>query len=265
MSSIELAKRVRINCLRMVHAGGSSHIGSALSCVDILAVLYGKIMSYKAENPDWEDRDRFILSKGHAGVAVYAVLAEVGFFSKSELINHYRDGSIFSGHVSHKGIPGVEFSTGSLGHGLPVSVGMALASKLDRRSNKVFVLLGDGELMEGANWEAALLSAHHKLDNLVLIIDRNNLQSIDTTENTVALESIRNKFEAFNWAVMEADGHCHDSLAKIFTTCSTGRPLVVIAHTIKGKGVSFMENNVAWHYKSPNDEQLKQALKELDR
>jgi len=252
-----------MDCLRMVHAGGSSHIGSALSCVDILAVLYGDVMNYRSNHPGWEGRDRFVLSKGHAGVAVYAVLAEVGFFPKKELLSHYKDGSIFSGHVSHKGIPGVELSTGSLGHGLPVAVGMALAAKLDQRENRVFVLIGDGELMEGSNWEAALLSAHQKLDNLVLVIDRNNLQSIDTTEATVALESIERKFRAFNWDVVEVDGHCHESLARIFNASNNEAPLLVIANTIKGKGVSFMENNVAWHYKCPDDDLLKQALAEL--
>lgn len=263
MDSKILAKEIRINALKMVHQGGSSHIGSALSCIDILAVLYSDIMTFRNKEPDYPKRDRFILSKGHAGVAVYATLAEVGFFEKEKLKLHYQNGSYFSGHVSHINIPGVELSTGSLGHGLPVGVGMALAGKLDKTNHRIFILIGDGELMEGANWEAILFAAHHQLANLTLIIDRNKLQSIDTTENTVALEPIKDKFLSFNWCVKEVDGHCYNELNQALKTKDKNQPTVVIANTTKGKGVSFMENSIAWHYKCPDEKQLAQAIEEL--
>ncbi len=265
MSSEELSKRIRMDIVKMVHEGRSSHIGSALSCVDILAVLYSKVMKVKPQDPDFKYRDRFILSKGHAGVAVYSTLAQLGFFNKRELSYHYQNGSKFSGHVSHKGIPGVEFSTGSLGHGLSVATGIALSAKLDKAHYRSFVLIGDGELMEGANWEAMLFAAHHKLNNLIVVVDRNNLQSMDTTENTVALEPIKEKFLSFNWDVEEVNGHCHNELEKALSNGHTAKPKVVISNTIKGKGVSFMENSVAWHYKYPDKEQLSIALNELKK
>jgi len=263
MNIQDLAKNIRIDAINMVNKGGSSHIGSVLSIVDILAVLYGVIMNYDSENPKLESRDRFILSKGHAGAGVYAVLAEVGFFNKSELLNHCQNGSKFSGHVSHKDVPGVELSTGALGHGLPVSVGMALRAKLDNLNYKVFVVLGDGELDEGSNWEAFMFAAHKKLNNLCVIIDRNNLQSMDTTENTLALEPLADKIQAFGWKVQEVDGHDHVALNKALNT-SSSTPLCIIANTIKGKGVSYMENSIEWHYKTPKDNQFKQAISELE-
>lgn len=264
MDSISMAKSMRINAVKMVSSGGSSHIGSVLSCIDIAAVLYADIMKYDIKDPKVIDRDRFILSKGHAGACIYTVLAEVGFFSKDELSQHYQNGSYFSGHVSHKNIPGVELSTGSLGHGLPVGVGMALSAKLDARTNRVFVLIGDGELLEGSNWEAIFFAAHHKLDNLTLIIDRNKLQSIYSTEKTIALESISKKFEAFNWKTDTVDGHSHQQLKAALSAKEKNQPSLIIANTIKGKGVSFMENRVEWHYKFPNPEQLEIALQELE-
>jgi len=262
MNTQELARRIRINSIKMVNQGGSSHIGSVLSIADILAVLYGSIMKYDVKNPTSDNRDRFILSKGHAGAGVYAVLAEVGFFDKKELISHCQNGSKFSGHVSHKDVPGVELSTGALGHGLPVGVGMALRAKLDDLSYNVFVVLGDGELDEGSNWEAFMFSAHRKLNNLCVIIDRNNLQSMDTTENTLALEPLVEKIQAFGWKVQEVDGHDHIALNKAFNA-STSTPLCIIANTIKGKGVSYMENSIEWHYKTPKDNQFEQAINEL--
>lgn len=265
ISSLDQAKKIRINAVKMVSRGGSSHIGAVLSCVDILAVLYSNIMNYKPEDPEWKLRDRFILSKGHAGAGVYATLASHGFFSTEDLKQHYINGSRFSGHVSHKNIPGVEFSTGSLGHGLPVAAGMALSAKMDNRSNRAFVLLGDGELVEGANWEAIFFAAHHKLNNLIVIIDRNNLQSITTTEHTIGLEPIKAKFEAFNWVVESVDGHNHEDLTSVLSQKRELKPLVVIAKTVKGKGVSFMENRVEWHYKYPNTEQFNIAIKELEK
>jgi len=258
----ELARKVRIHAVKMVNKGGSSHIGSVLSVVDILAVLYGKVMQYRSNNPKWDGRDRFILSKGHAGAGVYAILAECGFFDIVELDKHYQDGSIFSGHVSHKGVPGVELSTGSLGHGLPVASGMALAAKIDKKTHKVFVVMSDGELDEGSNWEAFMFAAHHGLNNLTAVIDRNKLQSMRTTEETLSLEPLRDKLIAFGWNVIEVDGHDHDELFSAIDG-DTKKPKVIIANTIKGKGVSFMENEIAWHYRTPNGRLFDQAMKDL--
>ena len=258
----ELARKVRVHAVKMVNKGGSSHIGSVLSIVDILAVLYGKVMKYRSNDPKWDGRDRFILSKGHAGAGVYAILAECGFFDIVELNKHYQDGSIFSGHVSHKGVPGVELSTGSLGHGLPVASGMALAAKIDKKTHKVFVVMSDGELDEGSNWEAFMFAAHHGLNNLIAVIDRNKLQSMRTTEETLSLEPLRDKLIAFGWNVIEVDGHDHDELF-LAIDGDTKKPKVIIANTIKGKGVSFMENEIAWHYRTPNGELFDQAMKDL--
>lgn len=267
MDTVQLAKRVRIHALRMTSRGGSSHIGAALSIADILAVLYGGVLRINPRQPRWSERDRFILSKGHAGAAIYATLAELGFFSADELSQHYQDGSVFSGHVSHKGIPGVELSTGSLGHGLGVGTGMAKALKIAGRSPRVFVLLSDGECDEGTVWEAALFAQHHELDNLVAIVDYNKIQSLAPVAETVALEPFRQKWESFNWAVVEADGHDHDQLKTAFARVSAPlcRPTIVIAHTIKGKGVSFMENTVLWHYRTALGDEFDRALAELEK
>lgn len=259
MNSIDLANKVRKHTVDMVHRGQSSHVGSALSMVDILAVLYSDFLNVSACNVTDPDRDYFILSKGHGGASLYATLAETGFFPTKELEKHYQDGSPFSGHVSHKGIPGVEFSTGSLGHGLPVAAGLALASKIDQRCNQIVVVVGDGEIMEGSNWEALLFAAHHDLDNLTVIVDRNRLQSFKDTEKTVALDPLDKKFESFGAYCLEVDGHCHDSLVKALQSKELGKPKVIIANTIKGKGVSYMENEVIWHYKFPDKEQLRIA------
>ncbi len=241
----------------MTHYGKSSHIGAVLSIADIFAVLYGRGLNVKPDDPDWVDRDRFILSKGHAGAGVYAVLAETGFFPVEELRNHYANGSRFSGHVSHKGIPGVEISTGSLGHGLPIGVGMAYAATLDDRRHRIFVLMSDGECDEGSNWEAILFAAHHKLSNLVAIVDYNKMQSLKSVAETLALEPFAEKWRAFGWKVLEVDGHDHEALTSgLDNSAAEGvRPLCVIAHTTKGKGVSFMENTVLWHYRSPQGEE----------
>ena len=260
----QLALKIRKNAVNMTSAGGSSHIGSILSIADILAVLYGSVMNYKADEPKWRDRDRFILSKGHAGAGVYAALAESGFLSVDKLKTHYKDGSDLSGHVSHKGIPGVEFSTGSLGHGLPVATGMALAAKINEDGHMVYVLMSDGECDEGSNWEAALFAAHHKLDNLVIIIDLNKLQSIHSTEDTLGLEPFVDKWQAFGWNVIDVDGHDLVQLIKACDPKVEDKPLCIVANTIKGKGVSFMENQVLWHYRSPQGEEFEAAMKELD-
>jgi len=268
MDTRQLAKNIRIHALRMTSSGGSSHIGSILSMADLLAVLYGQILRVDPLQPQWPDRDRFILSKGHAGAGVYATLAECGFFPIEKLKTHYADGSDLSGHVSHHGIPGVEFSTGSLGHGLPVATGMAKAAKLQQRNHRVVVMLSDGECDEGSNWEAFLFAAHHKLDNLLVIIDYNKLQSLAGVAETLGLEPFGDKFTSFGWGIRDCDGHDHSA---ILAACQEaleardGRPQCVLAHTIKGKGVSFMENTVLWHYRTARGEEFAAALEELEK
>lgn len=259
-----LAKKVRLDVLAMTSLGGSSHIGSAFSIVDILAVLYGQVMHIDPNRPKMPDRDRFVLSKGHAGAAVYATLAELGFFSVDTLSTHYQNGSILSGHISHKGVPGVEVSTGSLGHGMGIAAGIALAAKLQNKSFRTFVLISDGELDEGSNWEALLFAAHHKLHNLCIILDYNKLQSMDTISNTLALEPLSDKFISFGLRVIEVSGHCHDELLSAFNSVQLSeRPTIIICHTVKGKGVSFMENSVLWHYRSPQGDEYDAAYNEL--
>jgi transketolase len=258
-----LAKKIRIHALKMTSSGGSAHIGSCLSIADILATLYGQILYFDPKNPGHELRDRFLLSKGHAGAAVYATLAECGFFSPSHLEQHYRDGSNLSGHVSHKGVPGVELSTGSLGHGLGIGAGIAKSLQIKKSTARVYVLLSDGECDEGSIWEAALFSQHHKLSNMTLIIDYNKLQSLGTVESTLALEPFAEKWRAFNFRVIEVDGHDCDALKFALTEVDEQRPSVIIANTIKGKGVSFMENKVLWHYRTARGEEFDLALKEL--
>lgn len=260
-----LANKIRNHVLDMTSEGSSSHIGSVFSIADILACLYGGLMNVNPKNYKDNDRDRFILSKGHAGAGVYAVLAESGFFSLELLKTHYKDGSALSGHVSHKNIPGVELSTGSLGHGLSVGVGLAISAKLDKRKNKVIVLLSDGECDEGSNWEAIMFSAHHKLDNLIAIIDYNKLQSLDSIENTLNLEPFVDKWLAFGWNVIELDGHNIQDILDAYKKASEclNKPTCIIAHTTKGKGVSFFENKVLWHYRSAKGHEYENAKKEL--
>ena len=212
INSESLAKKIRRHVVEMTHLGKSSHVGSALSIADIMACLYGETMNVRPSEPNWPERDRFILSKGHAGAAVYATLAEVGFLPVEKLKSHYQDGSDLSGHVSHKGIPGVEISTGSLGHGLSIGTGMALAAKKLKNHHRTFVLLSDGECDEGSNWEAILFASHHKLNNLVAIIDYNKIQSLDSIENTIGLEPFTDKWTSFGWEVIEVDGHHHDQI-----------------------------------------------------
>ena len=260
------AKRIRNHVLDMTSRGGSSHVGSALSIVDILTVLYCKVMHYEVNNPSLETRDRFILSKGHAGAAVYATLAEVGFFDKSDLLNHYQNGSKFSGHISHKDIPGVEISTGSLGHGLGIGTGMALYAKRKNLKHRVFVLLSDGEWDEGSNWEALLFASHYGLNNLTAIIDYNKLQSLTTIKETINLEPFKEKFLSFGSNCIEVDGHNHIELINAFKKSNNSKcPSVILCHTIKGKGVSFMENKVLWHYRSPQGQEYEKAKEELNK
>ena len=258
-----LAKKIRINALKMVNKAKASHIGSALSIADVLAVLYGQIMQFDPANPSSETRDRFILSKGHACVAVYSTLAEVGVIPKEQLQTYGDDFSWLMNHISHK-VPGVEFSTGALGHGLPFGVGKMLAAKVKNASWRTYVLLSDGEMDEGSNWEALMFASHHRLSNLTAIIDYNKLQSLDSVANTLGLEPLVEKLKAFGCLVHEVDGHNHQQLLDALLAYADQKPTVVVAHTTKGKGVSFMENRVEWHYKNPNDAQLSQALIELD-
>lgn len=262
----ELARRVRRHALKMTHMGKSSHIGSVLSMADIISVLYGSVMKINPSKPNWPQRDRFILSKGHAGAGVYAVLAECGFFEVEKLDTHYQDGSDLSGHVSHKGVPGVEFSTGSLGHGLPVATGMAKAGLLSKSNHRIFVVMSDGECDEGSNWEAIMFAAHHKLNNLNIIVDYNKIQSLGSVADTLTLEPFANKWTSFGWDVREVDGHDHLALEAALSLRSVKeeRPLCVLANTTKGKGVSFMENSVLWHYRTPQGDEYSAACRELD-
>lgn len=261
-----LATTVRRHALKMVHNAKASHIGSALSIADIVSVLYGSTLRVDPQTPAWPERDRFILSKGHACVAVYAVLAARGFISEEMLSTYGRDHSDLMNHISHK-VPGVEFSTGSLGHGLPFATGKAIAAKRSKKDWRTFVLLSDGELGEGSNWEAMLFAAHHQLDNLIAIIDYNKLQSLTTVDKTLRIEPLADKARAFGWAVREVDGHNHAALGEQLSQApwEAAKPSFLIAHTTKGKGVRFMENSVHWHYKSPSAEELAQALEELSR
>jgi len=263
MNTTEFSKSIRQMALQMVHAANASHIGGVLSIADILGVLYSGVLRVRFDEPRWEGRDRFILSKGHCCAGVYAALSLRGFIPHGELETYGRDGSRLMSHISHK-VPGVEFSTGSLGHGLPFGVGKALAAKRKAADWRTFVLLSDGELGEGSNWEAFMFAAHHGLDNLVAIIDYNKLQSLTTVDKTLRIEPLADKFTAFGWSVMEVDGHDHAALLKALGAAPwiIGKPSVLIAHTTKGKGVSYMENKVEWHYRAPNAEQLAQALNE---
>lgn len=261
-----LATRLRKHVLQMTSRGKSSHIGSCFSLADVMAVLYGQVLKVEPSDPQWAGRDRFILSKGHAGACVYAALAERGFFSVDELANHYQNGSIFSGHVSHKGVPGVEFSTGSLGHGLGVATGMASQLKRLGGDQRVFVVMSDGECDEGSNWEAILFAAHRGLDNLVAIVDYNKMQSLGAVSDTLGLEPFADKWRAFNWAVRQVDGHDHSALHDVLgkVPLEAGRPTVILADTVKGKGVSFMEGEVLWHYRSPQGAEFDAAMAELN-
>jgi transketolase len=257
-----LATEVRGLVLKMVHKAKASHVASALSIVDILAVLYGQVMAKNPAIPQWASRDRFVLSKGHACVSVYATLAAVGYFPIEKLESYGDDHSWLMNHISHH-VTGVEFSTGSLGHGLPFAVGKALAAKKSGDGWRTFVVVSDGEMDEGSNWEGLLFAAHQQLRNLTVIIDYNKLQSLGTVDETLRLEPLVDKLRAFGCVPVEVNGHDHQELALALKAVDQSKPTVIVAHTTKGKGVSFMENRVEWHYKNPNDEQLMQALEEL--
>ena len=249
----------------MTHRAKSAHVGTCLSMADLLAVLYGRILQVDPRYPEWRERDRFILSKGHGCAALYAVLAERGFFPLAWLDDFYQNGSRLAGHITHHGVPGVEVSSGALGHGLSIACGMALAAKRDERSYRVFTLLSDGECDEGSTWEAVLLAPHHKLDNLVAIVDYNKIQSLGTVKEVLDLDPLAAKWEAFGWAVREINGHDFEQISSALDGLphQPERPTCIIAHTVKGKGISFMENKLLWHYRSPDDEEMRLALAEL--
>lgn len=258
------ADRIRIKAIEMVHRSKASHLGGALSMADLLAVLYAEILQLDPADPVKQDRDRFILSKGHACSSLYATLALSGFFPEEELLTYGANGSRLMNHISHK-VPGVEFSTGALGHGLPFGVGKALAAKRRGETWRTFVLLSDGEMDEGSNWEALLHGAHHGLDGLTAIIDFNKIQSLGAVTEVLSLDPLAQKISAFNWEVREVDGHDHDDLRAAFRSIpwKRGRPSCVIAHTTKGKGVDYMENSLAWHYKTPDAAQVTNALAQI--
>jgi len=248
----------------MIYNAKSGHTGGSLSCIDIIVTLFYEIMKIDPKNPDWDHRDRFILSKGHSVEAYYSVLADLGFFPKEQLENYCKYGSILTGHPTTK-VPGVEVNTGALGHGLAVGVGIALAGKIDKKNYRVFVLMGDGELDEGSVWEAAQIAAHYQLDNLIGIVDRNYLQISGNTEEVSKLESLKEKWQAFGWVVKEVNGHDFEQMIKVFSEIPTKKsPHLVLARTTKGKGISFIEGKINWHHKVPNDEEYKIAIRELD-
>jgi len=261
----DIARRIRRSIVQTLSSAGAGHTGGSLSVVDILTVLYFHELRIDPENPRWEERDRLILSKGHASCALYCTLAQRGFFS-SELLNTFdRTGGCLQGHPDMHKTPGVDMSTGSLGQGLSVGVGMAVGARLLKKDFRVFVILGDGEVQEGQVWEAAMYAGYHKLDNLVAIIDYNKLQLAGRIKESLDIEPLRQKFEAFNWNVEEVDGHKFSELIQVFERVRNhkGRPTVIIAHTIKGKGISFAEDKVEWHVRVPKGDEINKALEEL--
>jgi transketolase len=259
-----LAKSARREILKMTNTAKASHVASSLSVVDVLAVLYSGITNITPNNYEDMNRDVVILSKGHAASAIYSILALKGFFELDWLEQYCQDGAQLGGHVTSKNVPGIELSTGSLGHGLPYGLGIALARKRANEPGEVYVVMSDGECDEGTTWESALIANHYNLDNLCVIIDRNRIQSLTFTEETIALEPFSKKWEAFNWNVTEVDGHSYSELATVINQKSI-KPKCIIANTIKGKGVDFMENLNLWHYKHPDAEQLEVALKQINR
>jgi transketolase len=261
----EIASAIRRKIVRMHYDAQASHIGSALSCVDILVALYFEILKIDPKDPHNPGRDRFILSKGHAASALYATLAARGFFSEAILRQYCIDSGRLLGHSTKDSVEGVEVSTGSLGHGLSMSIGMSISAKYDKRNHKIYTLLSDGECDEGSVWEAAMFASHHKLDNLIAIIDYNKLQAFGRTNDIVNLEPFMNKWIAFGWAVKEIDGHNFQQIIEALKKApfKEDKPSMVIAHTVKGKGISFMEGQLAWHYKSPSEKELESALEEL--
>lgn len=260
----EIAAEIRKSVYIIAHHAGGGHMGAAFSMADIIATLYfGDVLRYDAKNPDWEGRDRFVLSKGHACYALYATLARAGYFDREKLKTVGKPGSEFGGHPKIYEIPGVEASTGALGHGLSFTIGMALAHKVDQKENHFYVLLGDGECQEGSVWEGALSAPTLKLDNLTVIVDHNKLQAMDDLENIVRMKPFAGKWEAFGWNVLEIDGHNIEEIRGALLARKRDMPTVVIANTIKGKGVSFMEGVPIWHYRMPNEQELQILMRDL--
>ncbi|MDD3375118.1 MAG: transketolase [Candidatus Omnitrophica bacterium] len=260
----EIALELRKNILQVINSAKSGHPGGSLSAVEILISLYGYKMNYKSTDPNWEDRDRLIISKGHASPAVYTVLSHFGYFPKEELSTFRKLGTRLQGHV-HRKVPGVELNTGSLGHGLSVANGLALGARMRNKDFKIYCLMGDGEIQEGSVWEAAMTAAHFKLNNVCAIVDYNKVQENGLISDIMGLEPLAEKWKSFGWEVINVNGHDFNELIKALDQFvdTKEKPTVIIANTIKGKGVSFMENKCQWHGKAPNDEQLKEALSEL--
>lgn len=258
-----LSREVRLSVLDMIEHARLGHVGGDFSVTDILSVLFGAVLNVRPQEPGWAGRDRLILSKGHAAAALYATLAHSGFFPVAELKTFMDAHSRLNGHPNRNKVPGVETNTGPLGHGLPVAVGSAVASTLSRQPWRTFVILGDGELQEGSNWEAIMFAGHRRLGGLSAIVDRNRLQQGARTEDTNGLNPLADKWRAFGWEVVELDGHDHAALYQALSTASGEKPRCVIAHTLKGKGVSFMEDRVEWHHKVPSAEQFTLARQEL--
>ncbi len=261
----QTATNIRTGLIKAIHAAGSGHPGGSLSAADIVTALYFEEMNINPKDPDMKDRDKFILSKGHACPVQYAVLAARGYFPKEDILSLRKLGSIFQGHPDMHKVPGIEMSTGSLGQGFSASCGMALANKLDGSPGRVYTMLGDGELQEGIVWETAISAAHYKLDNIVGILDWNGLQIDGKNDDVMKIRPVDEKFKAFGWNVLVIDGHDFDEILKAFAEARAckGKPTMIIAVTVKGKGVSFMENKAEWHGTAPNDEQFETALKDL--
>jgi transketolase len=262
----EKAREIRSMILEMIVAANKGHIGGALSCTDILVALYyGRVLRVDPDNPRWDKRDRFVLSKGHSGSALFAVLADLGFFEKGALETYCKNGAMLGGHPDRR-IPGIEADTGSLGHGLGLGAGMALSAKMNKESHRIVVLLGDGECCEGSVWESLVFASHHKLDNLTLIVDRNRQCVLDFTEDCSPLDPLVSRLEAFGWDTREVNGHSFEELLEVLAGISsrtTTKPFAIVANTIKGKGVSFMEGRLKWHHSVPSGEELVQARNEL--
>ncbi|WP_026560681.1 MULTISPECIES: transketolase [Bacillaceae] len=270
MEEIAFLKRkaieIRKSLLTMIYEARTGHTGGSLSNTDILTVLYYKIMNIDPNNPNWEERDRYVQSKGHSVESLWAILADKGFFPKEELKTFSKFNSRLIGHPNNK-VPGIEMNTGSLGHGLPISVGMALAAKMDGKSYRVYTLMGDGEQAEGSVWEGAMAASQYKLDNLTAIIDRNRLQITNTTEDVMGLEPLGDKWRSFGWEVVEVEGNDVKELVNVFshTPKTPGKPTLILANTVKGKGISFAENQVGWHHRVPTEEEYNLAMEELSK
>jgi len=263
MNNATLAREIRKTVLKMIYNAHGSHIGCAMGIVEILIALYFKVLNIDPKNPLMQNRDRFILSKGHACAAYYATLAARGFFPKTKLDQFMADGSPIAAHVTYGSLPGIEATAGSLGHGLPIGLGMAIASKQNKTNNKIYVLTGDGEMDEGSVWEAIAFAGFHKMNNLIMVIDNNRFQSEGTTASILNLEPFETKLTAFGWSVSKTDGHDVEKLSRTLKKTHSSKPYAVIARTTKGKGIKFMENDYIWHGKSPSETEYSEALKQL--